>query len=88
MEKMGEIAVFIRNEDCAIEPLDGVITAKGCCAGHGGEGKIEKGHGQVGKLPPGCYMVYVKTKRGLWMSLAIIKCNETVCLNPAYPYVE
>ena len=88
MEKMGEIAVFIRNEDCAIDPLEGTITVKTCCTGESKEAKIEKGHGQVRGLLPGCYMVYVQTKRGLWMTLALIKCNETVCLNPAYPYLK
>jgi hypothetical protein len=32
MDKMGEIAVFIRNEDGAIDPLDGTII-KACCTG-------------------------------------------------------
>ncbi len=86
MGKPGVINVWIREpDDCSVYEGDGTAWASPCCNKKKiYQGKIEKGHAQI-EVPPGCYIVDARVWPGCCGSaketMAIVKCEETVCVN-------
>ncbi|KYK36564.1 MAG: hypothetical protein HXS46_15835 [Theionarchaea archaeon] len=83
MEKRGEIAIFMRDDMCRIVPVGGTVYIRSCCErGWADEQPIKEGHVQL-RVLPGCYVVLIKPEEGMSQEkMVIVKCNETVCLNP------
>lgn len=85
MGRIGEISVWIRYSDCTVATdVNGAITVRRCCKGDIIKTvEFKGGHAQLDGIPPGCYIVEGKLSVGTFPpTLAIVKCDEAVCLNP------
>jgi hypothetical protein len=83
MGNMGEIIVWFRDEKCSVLETAGKVYLRGCCGGDVRITNFEGGHCQIKEVPPGCFVVWGETEHGeLHPMMVIVKCAETVCLNP------
>ncbi|MGD2249605.1 MAG: hypothetical protein PVF58_14455 [Candidatus Methanofastidiosia archaeon] len=83
MGNMGEINIWFRDEHCSVLETAGKVFLRPCCIEKVRITEFSGGHCQIGKVPPGCYVVRGDTEHGpLPPMMVIVKCAETVCLNP------
>jgi hypothetical protein len=83
MGNMGEINVWFRDEKCFVKETEGKVFLRPCCGGNIRITQFKGGNCQIERVAPGCYVIWGETKDGPMHELmVIIKCAETVCLNP------
>lgn len=82
----GTINVWIREpDDCSVANMSGFAWAKPCCNQEIiYDVPLANGHAEI-KVPPGCYIVDAGWPPGCCgyakETVAIVGCNETVCVN-------
>ncbi len=82
----GKINVWIREpDDCSVADMRGFAWARACCSQKiVAQEPLEKGHAEL-TVPPGCYIVDASWQPGCCgtakETIAIVTCNETVCVN-------
>ena len=83
MGNIGEIIVWFRDGQCSVMETSGKIYLRPCCGEKVRITNFEGGHCQIKDVAPGCYVVWGETKHGKFSPLmVIVKCAETVCVNP------
>lgn len=82
----GLINVWLREpDDCSVSDVKGFAWALTCCSYQMvAQEPMEKGHAEL-RVPPGCYIVDAYWEPGCCgtakETVAIVGCNETVCVN-------